>query len=168
MDQEISGKVYAIDSVSNTIVLEEAGDKSSKPNYRVIKTSFVKEVSLLDKKAPKPSSRSFGEVEPAIGPVSLQGVVKKESAAAKAAHKYAITRGQGVTKEGQMVFDQIAKTLPCRWHGKSIIVFDEVRIDPPYTVEATRADDEKSTALQHVRRIVEHTQEKIAAEVKGG
>ena len=38
--------------------------------------------------------------------------------------------------EGQMVFDAIHKTTDCKWvDGDSIVVLEQVRIDPPYLAE---------------------------------
>jgi hypothetical protein len=43
---------------------------------------------------------------------------------------------------------------------------DEVRIDPPYTVESCKAKNESSSALALVRKMVTGAWEKL--EVKGG
>lgn len=60
-------------------------------------------------------------------------------------------------------------SVPCRWHEKSIIAMDEVRIDPPYTANSCLADDSNSAALKFVKRLVEGSREKMSkSEVKGG
>lgn len=193
LDNTITGKVYSFCQITNTITLaeepqqQEGNTKSSKQqkqqqsatsnsplDYRVIKTSFIKDVVVLDKpkalsnKGGNNSQKAFSNLEPSIGPVSMEAATKREQAAVKKAKELRFTRGVGVTREGQMVFDAIYKTLPCRWHEKSIIVFDEVRVDPPYTAEACKADSPNSSALELVKKIVQGTQDKIANELKGG
>ncbi|KAG5518247.1 hypothetical protein PMAC_003043 [Pneumocystis sp. 'macacae'] len=45
-------------------------------------------------------------------------------------------------------------SLPCRWEKQSIIVLDEVYIDPPYTVEACRANSKDSKGYSRVCKVV--------------
>lgn len=182
LDNTVTGRVYSFCQITNTITLAEdqpqetGGSKKQKQassnDYRVIKTSFIKDVTVLDK--PKGVnkggnlSKAFGTLEPNIGPVSIKAAHKREEEAVKKARELRITQGVGVTREGQMIFDAIYKTLPCRWHEKSIIVFDEVRVDPPYTVDTCMADSSNSSALELVKKIVQGTQDKIANELRGG
>ena len=44
--------------------------------------------------------------------------------------------------------------MPCRWHGKSIIVLDMIQIDDPYTPEACTAPKAQANALARVKKVV--------------
>lgn len=57
--------------------------------------------------------------------------------------------------------------MPCRWHDKSIIAMDEVRIDAPYRSSNCVADDPKSGALRYVKMLVDGAREKMEKS-KGG
>jgi hypothetical protein len=101
--------------------------------------------------------------------VDVEALPRREATGVHQAKHQKEIKGVGVTPEAQHIFNTIYKTLPCRWHGKSIIVFDEVRIDPPYTVESCVADSSSSSALELVRKIVAGTREKMALNLlKGG
>ena len=72
--------------------------------------------------------------------------------------------GKGVTAEAQDLFDVLAKTLPCDWHGQTIVVGvvgqNEVIVTPPYTPEAAKGNDAKS--LAHVRKVLTGERAKFA------
>jgi hypothetical protein len=44
------------------------------------------------------------------------------------------------------------RRMKCRWHGKQIIVYNDVVIDEPYTVERVKSKDQN--ALVHVKKVV--------------
>jgi hypothetical protein len=46
-------------------------------------------------------------------------------------------------------------SLPTRWNDKQIVVSDSVVIDPPYTVNDTKAPADKRVALPQIKKVVE-------------
>ena len=76
---------------------------------------------MLSATAPPPSSSL--EVLPAV---DLQRSREREAKAVRQAEVEALKIGVGVSREGQQLFDALARTLPCRWDNQNIVVLDEV------------------------------------------
>ncbi|KAK9317873.1 anticodon-binding domain-containing protein [Lipomyces starkeyi] len=169
LDDIIVGRVYAYCTLTNTLtVLEDETPLGAKPdvkNYRILKVSFIKDIAVLEKmpedttedEAAPANSRGGGpflKATPHIGPVNINSAVQKINSAARAAGQILAQRGVGVTKDAQDLFDALAKTLPVRWLDKSILVLEEVKINPPYTPEACSAKSD-SPALARVKKVVD-------------
>lgn len=143
MDNVIIGTIYAFCQTTNTLSLIEetsevegsvkpdAKDKSKangnklkkQPNYRIIKTSFIKEIVALEKPkksgvtpsaasivAGTPHRDAFTKAEPPIGPIQVSALASKAQNAVKAQREKLAKIGVGVTKEAQELFDLISKT----------------------------------------------------------
>lgn len=141
----IIGTIYSFCQVTNTLALIEEsstddtskvdqndksklhgnGNKSKKaqPNYRIIKTSFIKEAVALEKPrksgatpsaasvvAGTPHRDAFAKAEPPIGPIQVSLLAGKAQTAVKAQKEKLAKIGVGVTKEAQELFDLISKT----------------------------------------------------------
>lgn len=64
------------------------------------------------------------------------------------------SRGVGVTEQAQRLFDNLSKTMPCKWQNTTIEVFDAVVITSPYTLETCAfrdAADESTTVMERVQ-----------------
>lgn len=46
--------------------------------------------------------------------------------------------GVGVSASAQVIFDVLAKTLPCKWDKDVIVVLETVRLAAPYDVKSLR------------------------------
>lgn len=132
LDNTIIGTVYAFCQTTNTIALLEEPDSSegnitnsekakSSPNYRIIKTSFVRDIIVLGKpkKIASPSSASivagtpyrdiFSKASPPISKVNVSTIPAKAYNAVQAELKNRSKIGVGVSKEAQEIFDQLSK-----------------------------------------------------------
>lgn len=144
LDNVIIGTIYAFCQTTNTLSLIEetsevegavkpdAKDKSKangnklkkqQPNYRIIKTSFIKEIVALEKPkksgatpsaasivAGTPHRDAFTKAEPPIGPIQVSALASKAQNAVKAQREKLAKIGVGVTKDAQELFDLISKT----------------------------------------------------------
>lgn len=75
------------------------------------------------------STQAF-ETNSPVGFVDLDAVKRREGDVVNQEMRKQANKGVGVTEQGQEIYDAIAKTLPCRWDGKSILAVEEVQIDP--------------------------------------
>lgn len=66
-------------------------------------------------------------------------------------------RPDGVSDVGYGLHYSLGKTLQVRWQGKSIVVMDAVRVDPPYDVDTCKAILEKhAKQLERVKQLVKN------------
>lgn len=149
LDNIITGSIYAFCQTTNTITLIEEtlslqGESTSSantnngtinnnhkaltpekklPNFRIIKTSFVKEVVVIGK-SKKSSVQSpstnisqgtqyrdiFAKADPPIGRTNIAKLSTRAEVAVQAELKRRARIGVGVTKDAQTLFDLLSKT----------------------------------------------------------
>ena len=66
----------------------------------------------------------------------------------------------GVTAEAQDIFDALARTLPCRWDGKTIVVMDDVKITTPYK-DCVGAPGGDPRAVERVQKVLATLKSKL-------
>lgn len=118
--QDVSGVIFgcALDGPNKLIVLQQPGNTPFHSNIRIIKEDYIESVS---------ECTADPEEQPDVPYVDERRCREREERAVRAAELDAAKIGIGVTEEGQAVFDSLAKTLPCKWQNKTIVVLDEVR-----------------------------------------
>lgn len=136
LDNVIIGSIYSFCQTTNTLALIEERSETDKtaasangstaapkPNYRIIKTSFIKEVVALEKPkksgaapsaasivAGTPHRDAFAKAEPAIGLVNVAGLDSKAQSAVRTKREQTARIGVGVTRDAQELFDLVSKT----------------------------------------------------------
>jgi hypothetical protein len=102
-------------------------------------------------------------------PVKALNVTKlrqREEKAVNAARQRASKiGGAGVTRDAQLIFNELDRILPCRWDGTNIIVLDDILLQPPYQVDNVspiaraqqhhHAEGELQVAIARIRQIIE-------------
>ncbi|XP_039268920.2 protein LSM12 homolog A-like [Styela clava] len=150
LGEKITGEVIAFDYQTKTLVLKHpsTSGKANTNNISLLNLSNVSDIKVLKEGADQDFELC------AISHTKLRKRLNQEIQA-----KVNMAQGSsmGVTPDGLKVFAFIFKTIEqCRWNDKSILVMDEVLINPPYRSEDCIAKDGKEAkALDHVRKIVE-------------
>lgn len=88
-------------------------------------------------------------------PISTNALTSRVDAAVERLKEAERRKGKGVGKEAQDIFDAMARTLPTRWDGTSIIVLDAVVIASPYKPDDCRGGTGAPTGtLARVKKVV--------------
>jgi len=152
--EEVEGEIFSYDTTTNCVVLIQHQTHSTlKKSYRILKTSFVKEVQYLGR-VDNQDSANFE-----FTPINIQKIRSKEDSSLHALRDEASRIGVGVTKEAQEIFDALAKTLPCHWNQDTIIVLEEVKISKPYDLESVAGED--ATIVDRVKKVLEGERKRL-------
>jgi protein LSM12 len=162
----------AIDTGPSQSISPAASDQGR--DYHLIPFSKIQNFQIL-------SLAGSGEARNSIiGPVDMQRLEAKEKTKIKKMKEDDRDRGQGVTTEGQAIFDSFKRmyvwatlnqfwfmeltegsNLPVRWHNKEIVVHDSVIIKPPYNVEDCKGPANKQDVLIRVKKVLEGERKKL-------
>ncbi|CAI2183623.1 3674_t:CDS:2 [Funneliformis geosporum] len=184
-DDEYEGQIYAYDPKTNCVTPSASTPSSDsgvsqKYDFRILKISFLKEavqlpnrkssidtnVTNLNSSATNGQSTNnsiFSTFVPSVGYVPMDRIQSREIQAAKETQAALARIGVGVTQEAQDIFDALSKTLPCRWSKESIIVLDEVIINPPYDIENCKANLSATGSLARVKKVLEGEKRRLAS-----
>jgi hypothetical protein len=131
LGDSVEGTVYHYDQVAGCVVIETSRNapKDGPKDFTVIATTPPGSIEVFVIKSPtrKPPQSTKVVSAEVIQARTLRAINDRKMEAAKI--------GQGVTQMAQMVFDSLAKIMPCKWERQTIIVMDAVRIESPYGVE---------------------------------
>ncbi|GAA6052320.1 hypothetical protein JCM3770_007250 [Rhodotorula araucariae] len=165
--RELEGALFAVDGAFLVLASPSSstgGDSSTAsrpatPNpsappartYHFLKTSSLVSVTVL-------SSTPDPALPAATAPLSFAHLASTptELAGAVARAQQAQARvGQGVSADAQALFDALARTLPVRWAGQSIVVLDEVVVGAPYGVADVKGAKGSAERVERVKKMLE-------------
>ena len=64
-----------------------------------------------------------------------------------------------VTPEAQSLFDRLRNIFPCKWMGKDMLIFENIKISPPYdTPKAIGGNDD---GLDRISKVLEGERRKL-------
>ncbi|GAA5842282.1 hypothetical protein JCM9279_005332 [Rhodotorula babjevae] len=175
--REVEGSLFAVDSSFIVLASAPAGSSAGvgaaaggaggagaaagaaasaspapKRTYHLLKTSTLESVVVLSRTAdpslPPPSTPlSFAHLPRT--PADLSHAVSRALAA------QARVAPAGVSGDAQQLFDALARTLPVRWAGESIVVLDEVVVEKPYGVANVKGAKGSAERVERVRKMLE-------------
>jgi len=156
LGEDVEGEIFSYDNTTNCLVLIQSSTHSTlKKSYRLLKTSFVKEIQYLGK-----NEANAQDIEN-LPPINIAKIKSHEAKAIRLMREEASRIGVGVTEEAQEIFNALAKTLPCKWKGENILVFDEVLIQSPYTIDSMSGNDPK--ILDRVKKVLDGERKRLYA-----
>ncbi|CEP23671.1 hypothetical protein BN1211_4314 [Cyberlindnera jadinii] len=170
LGEDFIGTVYSYTTQPGVLVLQvpTLSISGNSYNYRVFRTNQIKELTVLSRTV---DESSVAQIHP-VDPNKLAKIVQRNHDSYNLIKK---TQNSEVSKEAQTIFNAVYKTMPnVRWEGNSIVILDEVKVDPPYLVANVKRihespdndDDEGAASL--VKKIIDGVWLKLEGERKGG
>ncbi|CCH40962.1 hypothetical protein BN7_496 [Wickerhamomyces ciferrii] len=169
LDTETIGTLYTYISNPGTLILQVPTTTAAGAtyNYKFLRTSNIKTVEVISKSIDQTKIVKINELDPK----KIPSVIKRNT---EAVELKKLTQNDKATKEGQHIFNTLYKTMPTvRWKDNSIIILDEVKINPPYQLQEVKSiindqDPEESDAIRLVKKIVDGVWLKVESQRKGG
>lgn len=127
-------------------LLQHKEHSTLKKDYRILRTNFIKEIKSVEK-----STHPFDGNEK-LPPINIARLRNKEASTLRELEIESERIGIGVTKEAQQIFNALSKTYPCHWQNQNIVVFNEVVISSPYTIDNCNGGD--SMMLERIKKVV--------------
>lgn len=125
IDDTYEGTIYSYDPLTSTLALIQSpahppptpvsenanvAQSYSPQDYRILKISFLKEVTVLSAPKQRSVAQPFTNAEPKIGTVDIAAVAAREKDAARAEAERIANKGVDVTKEAQDIYDALSRT----------------------------------------------------------
>lgn len=170
----VEGTLFTACPITNIIAINTSANTPSTSNsspalalsqpgdFTILPVTRIHSFNLLSLAPDSPSSPGgpFTSAQPAIYPLDIRALRTRETNAIARQKDHDSSRGKGVSKEAQDLFDAFKRTMPTHWSGTSIVVADSVVIAAPYgvgdckTLNLAGRDEVAGTALTRVRKVV--------------
>jgi hypothetical protein len=136
----LEGIVFTVDLVNSTLILQVS------KGFSIISIPHVKSIKVLDvPKVPIVNLKNLPLEKLLLREEMNLALMKLEN------NKIGI----GVSVRGQLIFDELSKTLPTYWSNTDIIVLDEIIIVDPYTSEScSTLKGSSESSLVRVRKVL--------------
>ncbi|KAI9892088.1 MAG: hypothetical protein M1814_001794 [Vezdaea aestivalis] len=169
LNQSQEGTLFAVDPILNLVALSQptrgppnqtSKDGARPQDFHLVLIAKISKFEVLN--LPAVEKKDFATAMPKIKRVNSALLKEKVNKAVQAEKKLKERIGKGVGKEAQDIFDAIERMFPTRWEGKSMVVLNSIKIDPPYTLANCKALGNNAKELARVKMQLEHERKKIA------
>lgn len=145
------GTIWNEDKQAGLIMLQSPATSGTPGLHSVtmLKTSHIADVvSATPPDAPEDTT---------LPKVDTEKIARREARAVERMERQIKSRGVGVTDQAQRLFDNLCKTMPCKWQSTTIEVFDAVLITAPYTLDTCNfreGAEENTTVMERVQAVL--------------
>lgn len=151
--QVMEGDVLAYHSNEKLLMLQKPMPTGLNTALTMIRTDNIKNLTILGVAQPRSDSP--------LPTVAASISSDREARSIAAARAEAARVGVNVTEEGQRIFDALAKTLPCEWRGRDILVMAEVLIVPPYDLPACSQVVSNAELFDRLKKVLSAERQKL-------
>lgn len=146
--ETLEGQCFCIDPVTDAVVLK-IEDK-----YVLVNAASIEDIEGDLSKVKTPVPKDIG-----MQVVPLEKWGKKEHEAMVHAETEIESVNFDVTPEAQSLFDRLRNIFPCKWRGQDMLIFENIRISPPYT--APKAIGGNDDGIDRIAKVLEGERRKL-------
>ncbi|GAA5953206.1 hypothetical protein JCM8115_000460 [Rhodotorula mucilaginosa] len=126
-----------------------------KRTFTFLRTSQITSVTVLSTTPTDLSLPSSTSSLPPLPSTAADLSARVDRAVAEDRRARARLAPAGAAPAAQGLYDALAKTLPVRWAGESIVVLDEVVIEAPYEPQNVKGGKGSAERVERVKKMVE-------------
>mmetsp|Transcript_18125 Transcript_18125/g.44478 ORF Transcript_18125/g.44478 Transcript_18125/m.44478 type:complete len:181 (-) Transcript_18125:176-718(-) len=160
--EAVQGEVFCVEPASSTLVLiqNKVGQHIASYRYLKFQAMDLASVKLAGSHVPP-------EPLPPLSDAIMKRIREKEADAVEREKQRAKEQiGSGVSREAQLLFNGLAKTMPCKWTGKTIMVDAQrsdagARIEEPYT--ADKVSGQNAQFVERLKKVLEGERAKLSS-----
>ena len=149
-NETFTGLIYTIDASLDLIVLQLKDKKQY--SFSILKISRIKSVV----------SHSLPQIQE-LEPVTL--ITSSTLSKINERHLLQLNSfNPNASKEGQAIFNELSKTMPCRWDQLDIVLMDEISIKAPYVKAVGMKEGVSSGLVSRAAQVLSGVRVKLQLE----
>ena len=147
-NETLEGSVFCVDPVTKALVLKIEN------RYVVVNADAIVDIEgeLSKLKAPIPK-----DIGMQVIPINKWN--KKEMEALAHAEGEIESVNFNVTPEAQSLFDRLRNIFPCKWRGQDMLIFENIKISPPYDVPKSIGGNDDG--IERIAKVLEGERRKL-------